>query len=71
MGSGKTISTYTISKLFKKYKKKLVFDKPSLITKKELMVTKAKITNVKKYFKWHPKRKIYHSILTTLKYGKI
>jgi UDP-glucose 4-epimerase len=71
VGSGKTISIYTISKLFKKYKKKLVFDKPSLITKKELMFTKAKITNVKKYFKWHPKRKIYHSILTTLKYGKI
>ena len=71
VGSGKAISIYSISKLLKKHNKKIIFSKPSLITKKELMVTRANIKNVKKYFKWLPKRKIEYSILATLKYGRL
>ena len=71
VGSGKAISIYFISKLFKKYNKKIVFSKPSLITKKELIITRANIKNVKKYFKWLPKKKIEYSILATLKYGRL
>ena len=70
VGSGKAISIYFISKLFKKHNKKIIFSKPSLITKKELIITRANIKNVKKYFKWLPKRKIEYSILATLKYGR-
>ena len=71
VGSGKAISVYFISKLFKKHNKKIIFSKPSLITKKELIITRANIKNVKKYFKWLPKRKIEYSILATLKYGRL
>lgn len=70
VGNGKAISIYSISQLFKKYNKQIKFSEPSLITKKELISTKADIKNVKAYFKWFPFRKIDYSVLTTIKYSK-
>lgn len=70
LGNGKAISINLIARLFKKYNKKIKFSKPSLIRKKELISTRAIIKKVKKYFSWSPFRKIDHSVLTTIKYGK-
>ena len=70
VGNGKATSINFISKLFKKYIKKLKFLNPSLITDKELASTKADIKLVKKYFNWKPVKTVKSSVLSTIKYSK-
>lgn len=70
VGNGKATSINFISKLFKKYNKKLKFLNPSLITDKELASTKADVKLVKKYFNWKPVKTVKSSVLSTIKYSK-
>ena len=69
VGSGKATPINEILKIFKKYNKNLKILDPKIITKKELVSTKANINKIKKFVNWKPKRKIKQSILTTIKYG--
>ena len=69
VGSGKAISIYKILNIFKEQIKELKFLKPKIITKTELMSTRANINKIKKIIKWSPKRNIRQSVLTTIRYG--
>lgn len=70
VGSGKEQS---ILEIYEKFSKKIKIKKPiyKVLSKKELLKTKANNLKVRKYFSWRPKIKLIRSIQSTIKYAKI